>query len=195
MGRTQRNDTRKAPLGTDPSRASIGRYLSRERELRDISLDELSEITRLPKRSLERLEAGAYDDAADGFARGFVRTVSQALGLRPHEALAQMLPEASATDRGPRFPAWLPNWRVCAWLVAGLVAGGAVLFAGHRLLSGASEPSPVVYRTDVVRELWIETQRGTPLTSDVQPDPSDGPREAVTWLREPAAGKPSSAAD
>ena len=46
--------------------------------------------TRIPIRSLARLEAGVFDAEPDGFARGFVRTVAIALGLPPDETVARM---------------------------------------------------------------------------------------------------------
>ncbi|MBW2716886.1 MAG: helix-turn-helix domain-containing protein, partial [Deltaproteobacteria bacterium] len=36
---------------------SIGAYLARERRLRGISVGELAELTKIPTRSIERLEA------------------------------------------------------------------------------------------------------------------------------------------
>jgi hypothetical protein len=76
----------------------IGSYLARQRELRGISLDDLAFRTRIPLRSLQRLEGGAFDLEPDGFARGFVRTVAIALGLPPDETIARMLPEAQLRD-------------------------------------------------------------------------------------------------
>ena len=66
---------------------SIGRYLARQRRLRGVSLDDLAAQTCIPRRSLERLEDGAFDRQADGFVRGFVRTVAAALGLDAEEAV------------------------------------------------------------------------------------------------------------
>ena len=67
----------------DPTLGSVGRYLAGQRLLRGISLDDLAVLTKIPRRSLERLEAGAFDHVADGFSRGFVRAVADALGLDP----------------------------------------------------------------------------------------------------------------
>ena len=61
--------------------SSIGAYIARQRRLRGISLEELELLTHIPRRSLERLESGAFDAEPDGFVRGFVRTVSVAIGL------------------------------------------------------------------------------------------------------------------
>jgi len=57
----------------------ISEYLRRQRILRGMSREELSELTRIPIRSLERLEDGQFDGGSDGFVRGFVRTVAEAL--------------------------------------------------------------------------------------------------------------------
>jgi len=77
----------------------IGAYLARQRKLRGVSLDELESLTRIPKRSLERLESGVFDDDRDAFVRSFVRTVALALGLDAADAVARMLPEYEARKR------------------------------------------------------------------------------------------------
>ena len=56
---------------------SIGFYLARERRMRGISLDELADLTKIPRRSLERLEAGAFDHNPDGFARDRNATITR----------------------------------------------------------------------------------------------------------------------
>jgi len=156
-----------ASPGPDPGRAgarSVGAWLKRQRELRGISLDELAARTRIPRRSLERLEAGCHDALADGFARGFVRTVGEALGLDPDEAVVLGLgePVGGAVGRGARLA--LPP-RVLAALAAlvGLallgVAWPDLLPAGW---TGRPDPAAeVVRRRDVVRE--IAAEQGIPL--------------------------------
>jgi len=76
--------------------ASVGAYLAAQRRLRGISLDELAARTVIPRRNLERLEAGAFEGAPDGFTRGFVRTVAEALGLDPDEAVMRLMQEPAA---------------------------------------------------------------------------------------------------
>ena len=78
----------------------IGRYLAGQRKLRGISLDELAGLTRIPVRSLERLESGAFDLSSDGFVRGFVRAVAEALGLDPDDAVMRLMREPQ--DEGLR---------------------------------------------------------------------------------------------
>ena len=61
---------------------SIGAYLQRERELRQMSLEELVQTTRVPLKMLQYIEADRFDDLpGDVFARGFVRSYARALGL------------------------------------------------------------------------------------------------------------------
>jgi hypothetical protein len=136
------------------SRPSIGGYLERQRRLRGISLEELASLTRIPVRSLERLEGGAHDGDADGFSRGFVRTVAVAIGLDPEETVARMLPEVRVGRK--RIS---PGWRQ-ALLLAGLMAlGGGAAAAGLSWWQArsAAGPAPVALpvRSDAVRALAI----------------------------------------
>jgi transcriptional regulator with XRE-family HTH domain len=142
--------------GTGPE--PLGSWLARERRLRGLTLDDLAAATRIPRRSLERLEAGAFDAQPDGFTRGFVRTVADAIGLDPVEASARLLGEAAPERRGHAARA-----RAAALALAGLVALAllaAALPAWWRSVAGArggaaaAEPQPT--RRDFVRELARE---------------------------------------
>ena len=138
---------------------SIGSYLARQRRLRGIEIEELSRATRIPVRSLLRLESGAFDADPDGFVRGFVRTVADALGLPPDETIARMLPEASG-EAEPRSRRFGSRGLRAALLLAALAAiGGVVWLAGARGgLSAAHFPSrnALVVRRDAVRALAAE---------------------------------------
>ena len=77
------------------ARIELGHYLRGERELRQVSLAEIANATKVPLRTLEALEAGRWDDLpATIFVRGFVRAYARQLGIaqqadqRFHEALA-----------------------------------------------------------------------------------------------------------
>ena len=87
------NPLEAAAESSDAAAQSIGAYLSAQRRLRGISIEELAHQTRIPLRSLERLESGSFDADVDGFVRGFVRTVAAALGLDADEALNRALQE------------------------------------------------------------------------------------------------------
>jgi hypothetical protein len=137
---------------------SIGTYLAAQRRLRGISIEELSQQTRIPLRSLERLEAGSFDTDVDGFVRGFVRTVAEALGLDPDEALNRTLPEpGSPAGRG--VAPQLSVRRVVATVLGILLLGGAGLAVQMVAVSfkgDASRPgsgAQIVVRRDPVRAL------------------------------------------
>ena len=112
----------------------IGEYLRRQRILRGMSAEELSDLTRIPLRSLERLESGQFDGETDGFVRGFVRTVAAALGLDTDDAISRMLQEAepSAWEQKARGRS-LGRGLAIAALVLGLVG----LLLGVRSIWGA----------------------------------------------------------
>jgi len=136
---------------------SIGRYLSQQRRLRGISIDQLAESTRIPKRSLERLEAGHFDHDVDGFVRGFVRTVSDGLGLDAQDTLTRMLSEPRVAADGQRsLPHWLGRALVggVALLLVMLAVGAvrAIWQAGDASEDRAGS-EPVVWRSDPVRAL------------------------------------------
>ena len=68
---------------------AIGARLRHERELRGMSLEEISRATRIPLASLERVEADRFDDLpGEVFVRGFLRSYARAIGLEPDEILA-----------------------------------------------------------------------------------------------------------
>jgi hypothetical protein len=117
----------------------IGEYLRRQRLLRGISTEELASITRIPLRSLERLENGQFDGETDGFVRGFVRTVASALGLDADDAIARMLrePTPGTWERHPPRRG-LKQALVGLVLLLLLVMTFFVLRAGWNVLLGAA---------------------------------------------------------
>lgn len=97
---------------------SIGAFLRRERELRQISLEELVQTTRVPLRMLQRIEEDRFEELpGDVFARGFLRSYARALNLDAEQLLrrfaegrkveakapAPLLTSLQAPERGRRF--------------------------------------------------------------------------------------------
>ncbi len=143
---------------------SIGAYLARQRRLRGISVDELAELTKIPTRSIERMESGAFDGDPDGFVRGFVRAIAVALGLDPEEAVMRMLGEPADLAEAVQGPALWRDRRllvISALLVATLGFGLAIWGWVSRAPSApAAEDTPkIVYRRDAVRALADEQAR------------------------------------
>jgi helix-turn-helix protein len=143
-------------------RFSIGRYLASQRELRGISLDELSSRTKIPRRNLERLESGAFDAQSDGFVRGFVRTVADALGLDSRETVMRMTGEPTSGDEEQQ---WRRRARIA--VLAAVLGGVALLLFGLGLrlatrwvVEPAGGPPDHVYRRDAVRSLAEHGARG-----------------------------------
>jgi hypothetical protein len=151
----------------------IGGYLASQRKLRGISLDELASLTKIPRRSLERLESGAFDANPDGFVRGFVRTVAAALGLDPDESVMRLMREPDwEADEAPAPPpvAVTRLARAAVAAIAAVILAGGVWLA-VAWLSAPPEPGapPLVLRRDPVRELATEAAPGTPAPEPERP--------------------------
>ncbi len=163
---------------------SIGAYLARQRRLRGISVAELAELTKIPTRSIQRMESGAFDRNPDGFVRGFVRAIAVALGLDPEETVMRMLgePADSAEALGP--PKLRRGRRLI--VVSGLLAAtlGVALaiwgWTAHAPPAPTAEDSPkLVYRHDAVRALAEEQARTqqTPRSDTGGSEPVGSPGE------------------
>lgn len=95
--------------------SSLGSYLKREREQRQISIAELAQTTRIPVRILQQLEHDEHAQLpADVFVRGFLRAYARALGMDEEHVLARYggrqtpelppaLPAVYTPESGRRF--------------------------------------------------------------------------------------------
>ncbi|MBW2268195.1 MAG: helix-turn-helix domain-containing protein [Deltaproteobacteria bacterium] len=149
-------EIRGVPEASSLTGTGIGHYLSSQRRLRGISLDELAGRTKIPRRSLERLEAGSFDTASDGFVRSFVRAVASSMGLDPDEAVMRLIDEPAEVVPPESF-----GWRPSRWLAGALaLAGVGLVLVGLWWLLEAwlaptpqSDPRDVILRRDPVRAL------------------------------------------
>lgn len=154
-------DSRRADssaAGSAERASGVGPYLAAQRRLRGISLDALADRTKIPRRNIERLESGAFDAAPDGFTRGFVRTVAEALGLDPDEAVMRLMREPAADDAelasARRVRVFLLGAGLCALTAVALIL--LIRLASSWWAPAApGEPaaSENVYRRDAVRSL------------------------------------------
>ena len=104
------------------ARGNFGERLKRERELREVTLEEITQATRIGSRFLEALENEEWDKLPGGvFNRGFVRSIAHYLGLGEEAFLAEydvaygahadQLAQKHAQkleDRIPQTPIWIP---------------------------------------------------------------------------------------
>ena len=98
-----------------PSFETLGSLLKRERELRALSLEELSSTTRIPLAALRKIEDDSFEDLPGAvFTRGFVRAYAKALGMDPQPLLVrldrkqprepvELVAKGSAPPRSRRF--------------------------------------------------------------------------------------------
>ena len=124
------------------ARGNFGERLKRERELREVSMDELTKATRISARFVQALENEDWEKLPGGvFGHGFVRTIARYLGLN-EEALLSEYDLARADhlaaappkveERIPSPPKWLPVAAVVILLlfVVGLLYAGR--YGWHR---------------------------------------------------------------
>jgi cytoskeleton protein RodZ len=123
---------------TDAEVAPFGSWLRQQREMREITLREISDTTKISLRYLEALEQERFDLLpARVFARGFLRQYARYVGLDPDEAVNRLLvaesDEEADEDRegeakAPRSS--FPDGTTAAWKTALLVATVAALLLG-----------------------------------------------------------------
>jgi|SRR5580658_6714470 cytoskeleton protein RodZ len=148
---------------------TFGERLKREREMREVSLKEVTAATRIGPRYLEALENEEWDKLPGGaFNRGFVRAVARFLGLNEENLLAEydmargeqsIAAPHPYENKLPRPPVWVPILAVLGVLavLGALIAGGIYgwrLYAAHRAArrasSSSSSPAPIQPGTGAV---------------------------------------------
>jgi cytoskeletal protein RodZ len=165
---------------------TFGESLKRERELRGVTLEEISAATRIATRFLKAIEAEQWDQLPGGvFNRGFVRAMARFLGLDEENIVAEYT--LAVGDR-PSVPVWTGSppvvtshqpwlaWSAAVIVILGLVAGG--WFGTRRLLAWRAARKAAAVTTAAA--VPSSATGGGPLSS--APDPSAPPSAA------PAAG-------
>ncbi len=70
---------------------SVGQFLKKERELRQITLQEVADGTKISIRRLRSIEADQLDDLpAEVFVRGFIRSYAEYIGIDPEDAILRL---------------------------------------------------------------------------------------------------------
>lgn len=163
------------------AKSTFGEHLKREREMRGVSLQEISTATRISTRFLDALENEQWDRLPGGvFNRGFVRSVAHFLGLDEEALVAEY---AEATDDQPEVAVWADRapakprrrWRVWVAAVLVLAAAGTI---GWTYLQNRS-----------LVEAWLHPVSSAPPPTVQAPVPSAAPQAAdVAAESAPATG-------
>ena len=184
------------------SKGMFGECLKREREMREVSLQEVCAATRISTRFLQAMENEDWEKLPGGvFNRGFVRSVSRYLGLDEENMLAEY--DVAFSERAgaaapvlppqpiPRsFPGWFPF--LILLLCAGIIAGG--IYGWHRLSlwrraqnapsasSQTKESAPLIVASAPIR---AASRANDPEASDPKtppPSPSSSARSSILAL-------------
>lgn len=112
--------------------SGFGENLRREREMRGISLQEISDTTKVSVRLLEALEAEQFGKLPGGiYARSFIRSYASYIGLDPEQVLAeyQLVAPARPDEDFSRLGVTgnpskhAPRAPVLPWIVAVILLG------------------------------------------------------------------------
>ena len=92
--------------GNASAMGAFGDRLRREREMRGITLDEITESTKISRRHLEALEGEHFDQLPGGvFNKGFVRAYARFLGIDEDQAVADYSAASNETPEPEnKFP-------------------------------------------------------------------------------------------
>src|SRR6202140_784868 len=193
------------------TKGTFGDHLKREREMRGVTLDEISAATRIATRFLTAIENEQWEQLPGGvFNRGFVRAVARFLGLDEENIVAEY---AAAVGDDTSVPVWTgsppavtPDQPWLAWILAAVVAvalatggwfGVRRIFAWRasrraaQIAAASATPSPVQTALPSPTDpapVSGEPASALPLDSPKLPGSADS-------LLVPVAGPDSSASD
>jgi cytoskeleton protein RodZ len=133
----------------------FGEYLRREREMRGVTLEEISAATRISIRFLEAIESEELSKLPGGiFTRSFVRTYARYLGLDEERVLTdcqlagKQRPEVDirriTANRARQDGAALRTRLIGLVVAAVLLAGGYALFRHSRRVREQRTSAPIV---------------------------------------------------
>ncbi|MCI0567480.1 MAG: helix-turn-helix domain-containing protein [Acidobacteria bacterium] len=195
--------------------ANFGETLKRERELRKISLREVSEATKIGLKYLEAMEGNRFDQLPGGlFNKGFIRAYAKFIGLdgetlvnvylydvahrpksvSPRERLVGLIPDDSPLLL-PAAPAPIPVRHLPVKLITGVAAALIFLGVGGWLIlsrppgGAAADPPPPVDEPPLQQAGLL---RPAPFGTPAVPEPATGEPEAALPLPDPQLPTPAS---
>ena len=139
------------------AKGTFGERLKRERELREVTLDEVSTATRIAPRFLQALENEQWEQLPGGvFGRGFVRSIARYLGLNEEDLLSEYDLARGETANGavshrpeeriPSPPKWIPVLAgvLLIGLLVGLAFGGRYAWKAYQARRASKKSSSIV---------------------------------------------------
>jgi cytoskeletal protein RodZ len=180
------------------ARGNFGERLKREREMREVSMDELTKATRISARFIGALENEDWDRLPGGvFGHGFVRTIARYLGLDEEALLGEYdlaradhsqaaLPKPE--ERIPSPPKWVPALAVLLILLlaTGLFYAGRYgwrRYAAHRAAKKSAGSSLLVDPLSQVNSTTPAPAAGQPPASVNSPLDLSVSTSAATRVR------------
>jgi len=178
---------------TDSSALSFGEELRRERIIRDISLEEISQATKISIRLLKALEdSNVRILPAPTFTRGFIRAYARHLGIDPEEKVNAYLADLAGESKEPALPKKArPRSRFFRGRrsTAGTIVGGVI--AVLVVLGMIASPDR---RQKLARVTRAQNLIAPPKASPVVLKNVEVSNEPTPVLAQPAAPAPASAA-
>ena len=182
------------------AKGTFGERLKRERELREVSLEEVAKGTRITERFLQALENEQWDRLPGGvFGRGFVRSIARYLGLSEENLLAEydLARGESASsasqrpeERIPSPPKWVPAAAALALaaLAAALLVGGRYAWKAYQAHRAQKKSSAVLRLPSPAETAAPNAARSLTTSTGASLDPEITARSA-TRLRVTAHGR------
>jgi cytoskeleton protein RodZ len=182
--------------GNGSAMGAFGDRLRREREMRGITLDEITESTKISRRHLEALEKEHFDQLPGGvFNKGFVRAYARFLGIDEDQAVADY---STASNEQPepenKFPLEIheesnrelnPRRSNLPLIFAVAALVGVLVGYGFWIKSKPHNPAPVENtRQSVPASGATDSQANTPTTKATPSSP-----ELTTDSSQAAAAK------
>jgi transcriptional regulator with XRE-family HTH domain len=130
----------------------FGEYLKREREARNISLEEISSATKIQIKFLKALEEGNFE-VIPGifFIRSFLKAYSNYIGLDEREVINRFYQEVKPKESFQKtYIAPTKEKRVIPWNKIGLIIFVVLIIYFSLSLIFKSKKESVIYETEII---------------------------------------------